>query len=128
MNHVKLQGLHPSTAKKPCSSANPTQNPLFGEDPCEKHERDTKENSSNWFFVSHSTRMKTSQVFQAKLQVSCGSALVSPSFTALAAGLRLLFSPGECLGEDVVHSGNGRMCWNRRDPFPTYSYNKRLSS
>lgn len=34
---------------------------------------------------------------QAKLQVSCGSALVSPSFTVnLTEGLRLLFSPGEC--------------------------------
>eukprot|EP00438_Fugacium_kawagutii_P022687 Skav224911 [mRNA] locus=scaffold1112:525658:531059:- [translate_table: standard] len=33
---------------------------------------------------------------QAKLQVSCGSALVSPSFTANSTeGLRLLFSPGE---------------------------------
>ena len=52
---------------------------------------------------SPSTQNKnTSEVFQAKLQVSCGSALVSPSFTALTAGLRLLFSPGECLGEDVV--------------------------
>jgi len=37
---------------------------------------------------------------QAKLQVSCGSALVSPSFTALTAGLRLLFSPGECWWHD----------------------------
>lgn len=32
---------------------------------------------------------------QAKLQVSCGSALVSPAFTCGMEGLRLLFSPGE---------------------------------
>mmetsp|Transcript_71997 Transcript_71997/g.171983 ORF Transcript_71997/g.171983 Transcript_71997/m.171983 type:complete len:284 (+) Transcript_71997:1-852(+) len=32
---------------------------------------------------------------EAKLRVSCGSALVSPPLSGLAEGLRLLFSPGE---------------------------------
>ena len=46
-------------------------------------------------------------VGQAKLQVSCGSALVSPTFSAGGMeGLRLLFSPGEPLGLKVWGSEN----------------------